>query len=191
MTALSGITGQVRHDLTETWIDSDFERRYLHTMFIIGIADLTQNRKNFENKFVSHLRSMDYEGVTSHSLVPHLDAIADREALVQALQDRKVEGAITVRLVSLDDRSEAEWAAAWKTWVESRPRIRGLIEETLPISEKKVKHYGIEVALWESTNWDLIWAARSDTYKRKELKDAAGNFVQRTMGELWDAGLVK
>ena len=35
-----------------------------------------------------------------------------------------------------------------------------------------------------------VWAARSDTYKRKELKKAAAPFVQRTMVELIDAGII-
>lgn len=36
----------------------------------------------------------------------------------------------------------------------------------------------------------MVWAARSDTYKRKELKKAAAPFVQRTMIAPIDEGLL-
>ncbi len=177
------------HRLVDEWADPDFETRRFEKIFIIGIADLTEARKHFEDKFVSHLRSRNIDGVTSYSLVPQLDKVEHRTAIIVALEDLGVDAAITVRLVPLDDRTEKEWDDAWRRRTESSPRIRGLIEETLPPPEKRAKRYGVEVALWESGDWSMVWAARSDTYKRKELQDEAAYLVQLTISALRDTGL--
>ena len=177
------------HRLVNEWADSDFEGGRFGKIFIICIAELTEARKKFEDKFVSHLRAKNIDGVPSHSLVPQLDRVEDRTAIVVALEDLGVDAAITVRLVSLDDRTEKEWDDEWRRQTESSIRIRGLIEETLPPPEKRAKRYGVEVALWESGDWSMIWAARSDTYKRKELQDEAAYLVQLTISALRDTGL--
>ena len=89
----------------------------------------------------------------------------------------------------LDEQTEAEWADAWQYKLDSDMRIRDLVEQTLPIPEKRAKRYGVEVALWDADGWDRIWSARSDAYKRKELQKEAAFFVELTMNALRDAGL--
>ena len=178
------------HRLVSEWTEPDFGTPRFEKIFIIGIADLTEARKQFEDKFVSHLRSRNIDGVPSHSLVPQLDRVEDRTAIVVALEDLGVDAAITVRLVPLDDQTEKEWEDAWRRQTESAPRIRSLIEESLPPPEKKAKRYGVEVALWESGDWSMVWAARSDSYKRKELTKEAAYFVELTISSLRDTGLI-
>ena len=191
LVALSGAAGKEGHRLAEDWTKPGVESPQLKKLFIIAIAGLTLERKHFENKFVTYLRTDRIDGVTSHSLVPHLDRIQDRAAILEALEEHGVDGAITVRLVPLDDRTEKEWSAAWNRWLGTAPRIQQLIEQTLPVPEGKTRSYGVEVALWESTGWDLIWAARTDTYRRKKLAVEAGPFVKRTLNALWDAELIR
>jgi hypothetical protein len=178
------------HRLVSEWTDSEFEARRFSKIFIIGIAELTEARKLFEDRFVSHLRGKNIDGVPSHSLVPHLDKVEDRTAVVVALEEMGADAAITVRLVPLDERSEEAWADAWLRQTESDIRIRELVDQTLPLPEKKSKRYGVEVALWESGGWNMIWAARTDTYRRRELEDESAPFVQMTITALRDSGLI-
>jgi hypothetical protein len=178
------------HKLVQTWVDPAYEGRRLHKVIVVCIAGLTLERKQFEDKFLTHLRGRNIDGITSHSIVPHLDEVEDREALIRALHAKGIEGAITVRLVRLDDQTEEEWAEAWGRQPGSGIRIRDLVEQTLPVPEEDAKHYGVEVALWEADQWNMVWAARSDTYRRHELKKAAAPFVQRTMIALIDEGIL-
>ena len=188
--ALPLTTAADGHKLVQTWFDSDYEQRRLDKIIVVGIAGLTERRKLFEDKFLTHLRGRNIDGITSHSIVPHLDEVEDREALILALEEKGIEAAITVRLVRLDEQTEEEWAEAWGRQPGSGIRIRDLVEQTLPVPEKDAKHYGVEVALWDAHDWKMVWAARSDTYKRRELEDAAAPFVQRTMIALIDEGLL-
>jgi hypothetical protein len=178
------------HKLVQTWVNPAYEGRRLQKVIVAGIAGLTEERKRFEDQFLTLLRGRTIDGITSHSIVPHLDRVEDREALIRALNEKGIEAAITIRLVRLDEQTEEEWAEAWGRQPGSGIRIRDLVEQTLPQPEKRAKHYGVEVALWEADGWTMVWAARSDVYKRKELKDAADPFVQRTMNELIDRGLL-
>jgi hypothetical protein len=179
------------HRLVDRWRNPDFESREFRNLLVIGIADLTEERKQFENKFVSHLRSRDIDGVTSYSIVPRLDQPVQRDKLVRQLDEMGVDGAITVRLVPLKSISETEWAIAWDEQMDRFGTIRELIDETLPIENVKSKEYGVEVALWEGTNWTRVWGARTNSYKRKQLADASGDFVQFTMRALRDALLIQ
>ncbi len=188
--ALTGAMGADDHRLVSNWEDPGFMPRGFKKVFVIGITDQATVRIHFENKFVSHLRGRQVDGVTSYSIVPQLDRVDDAKALVRALAEKGVDGAITVRVVELKDRTEEDWGKDWLNWVGSGPRIRGLIESTLPVPERDAKLYGVEVALWEGSDWSLVWAARSDVYKRKELEDAGGHFVQLTMVALRDAKLL-
>jgi hypothetical protein len=178
------------HKLVQTWVNPEYEGVRLTQVIVVGIAGLTVERKQFEDKFLTHLRGRNIDGITSHSIVPYLDDVEDREALIRALHQKGIEAAITVRLVRLDEQTEEEWAEAWGRQPGSGIRIRDLVEQTLPEPEEDAKHYGVEVALWEADQWSMVWAARSDTYKRKELKKAVAPFVQRTMVELIDTGII-
>ena len=178
------------HRLVQTWVNPSYEGARLTKIIVAGIAGLTEERKRFEDQFLTLLRGRNIDGITSHGIVPHLDQVEDREALIRALHDEGIEAAITVRLVRLDEQTEEAWAEAWGRQPGSGIRIRDLVEQTLPEPEKRAKRYGVEVALWEADGWTMVWAARSDAYKRKELKDAAAPFVQRTMTELIDRGLL-
>lgn len=187
----AGAVAKEGHRLAEQWSGSAPATGGYRTIFVIGIADLTEERKHFENKFVSRLRTAGLDGVTSHSIVPHLDQVGDGLAVLEALEEKGVDAAITVRLVPLDDRTEENWSEAWRRGATSENRIRKLIDETLPVSGREGKRYGVEVALWDALGWRLTWAARSDPYGREELADESGNFVRLTLDALTDAGLIE
>lgn len=174
-----------QHFLADRWADPDYQSRRFQKLLIVAISDDVEARKQFENKFVSHLRGRGLEGVTSYSIVPDLTVEQDEAQIVQAIDEQAVDAAISVRLVPLRDMTEDEWGTQWRAQVEAVGDLRELIDESLPVDPKKAKAYGVEVALWETERWSRIWAARSDTYKRKELSKEAGNFVQTTMQILW------
>ena len=178
------------HRLIERWKDTGRETGRFGKLLVIAITDDYEARRNFENKFVSQLRGIGVDGVTSHSLVAELDSVEHEEAMLRIVEDREIDGAITVRAVPLKDLSEVEWSSAWREAVRTDSDLRTLIDETLPLPEKKAKRYGVEVALWDSASRRHIWAARTDSYTRKEMRDGAGEFVQFVMRALRMAELL-
>lgn len=176
--------------LAETWISPEAPAPPRVKVLVVAITDDQDRRHDFESKFVSHLRTAGIEGVPSDDLVPRLERVEDRESLLTALEAQGIDGAITVRLVPVDTKEDEAWVERWKDRNGSDTRIRKLVEETIPVPQKKAKRYGIEVGLWEAKRWSMIWSGRSGLYTAGELEGQAGSFVQKIIRSLKDARMI-
>ena len=176
------LLGAASPRIADQRLDESYGAGEFRKLIVVAITDDFQVRKNFENKFVSHLRGRGIGGVTSYSLVPDLTAEEDDERLIREIREQGIDGAITVRLVALrDEMTEEAWIAAW---TEADGDLRELINQSLPVSTVRAKRYGVEAALWEAENWERIWAGRSDPTKAKPLRKHSGEFVQSVMNVL-------
>lgn len=171
--------------LVDHWVDADFDRIEFRKILVVGITDDREARRHFENKFVSHVRSRQIEGVTSYSLVPDLTHIEAEESVKQQITSLGIDGVITVRVVELQHRDEGGWIEGWQQDLETEGDVRRLIEDSLPVTRTSGSHYGAEVALWETANGSRIWAGRSAAFSAKALnKGRSGAFIQSVMDRL-------
>ena len=97
------------HRLEDVWNDTAHQPTPFKRLLIIGITDDIDTRKQFENKFVSHLRGFGVDGVTSYSLVYDLTVVEDETEIVQAIEERNIDGAISVRVVPIDEKDVEAW----------------------------------------------------------------------------------
>jgi hypothetical protein len=155
-------------------------------ILVVAIADDPQIRNRFEDKFVSHLRGRGIMATASHPIVPSLTEMADREKILAAIAKEGVDGVMTVRAVSLDKTGKDRWAQDWHAWLESDSTVRQLVEQSLPLAKKKSKHYGIEFTLWSSAGHKL-WAARTGTCARSDLKSGVAELLQLAIDAMKDA----
>ena len=159
-------------------------------VIIVAITNDLEARKHFENKFVSHMRSRNIEAVTSRSMVPDLHNVEDREKLLAEIEAQSIDAVFHVRLVSLKDRTEEEWGAAWKASLGPDLTLRQVVESD-PIDMKKTKLFGVEIGVWSIEEQALVFAARTDPYKRKELDGAGGAFAEIVLNMLEDLQLLR
>ena len=153
-------------------------------VLVVGITRNAPARRRFEDLFVSILRGRESQGRTSYSIVPDLDNIPDPNKVVEALFADQVDGVITVRLVSLDDRNEAQWGTAWRAEVEQPERIRPYVAASLQQLAPDADQHGVEFALWDVQSGARLWAGRSGPVKIKKLRKSATYLVQDVMNEL-------
>jgi hypothetical protein len=186
---LAGASGKYR--LIDRWENPDDHLRF-KKFLVVGISNVKEARHQFENNFVSQLRGRDIGGVASYMIVPNLVGIddAERDKILAAIEEEKVDGVITVRSVRLKDLTEEEWIAAWKKQVESDGTIRELIEETLPLADEKAKRYGVELAVWDVETGVRFWAGRTNVLTRKQMTKGVPEFVRGVIGALVMADLV-
>jgi hypothetical protein len=144
--------------------------RRLEKIIVVGISNDRDLRHRFEDKLVSYLRGRGGKAITSYPLVPDFKDIGDRQRILQVLDQEGVDGVMTVRAVAVDDMGEENWAAAWKSNLAKDSSVRDLIEQSLPLTEKTAKHYGVEFALWDRRTPGALWAARSGVHTRKQLR---------------------
>jgi len=160
-------------------------------LIVVGITEDIRARKIFENKFVSNLRGRGIGAVTSYSLVPDLMAHEDEESIIDEIHALGIDGAITVRLVPLvKPLTREDWIARWVEASEKDGDLRDLIDYSLPVAQTKASSFGVEAALWETENWDRVWAGRIDPASRKTLRKKSGDFVQSIMDVLTNRGLL-
>ena len=186
-------TGASKHRIEDRWTNPDIERREHKKLLVLAITDDREARGIFEDRFVSHLRGKRIECVTSRTMAPDLTSIDEvqREQIIKAIEERGIDGAISVRAVPLKGQGEEEWAQAWKQEVRSGGTVRQLIEESLPLTGEKSKKYGIEVALWDAKTGNRIWGGRTNPYTRDQMKNGAADFVQFVMYALEIEDLIK
>jgi len=170
--------------VAESYTSPDVEVNEVEKILVIGITADQEARRNFENRFVSHLRGRKYDGVTSHSLVADLGRIEDRREVLDKIAELQVDSALTVRVVPLVDDERREWGAIWKESLTPEGTLRQLIETSLPESQTRTRYYGVEVMLWGGEPTRRIWAGRTEFHTMKQLKKGAGDLVQDVMGTL-------
>ena len=177
--------------LIDRWENPDDYRRF-KKFLVVGLSDDKEVRHQFENNFVSQLRGRDIDAMASYRIARDLVDIDDTERakILQAIEDENIDGVISVRAVRLKDITEEQWIENWKAQVEGDGTFRDLINETLPLSEDKVKHYGVELTVWDVENRQRIWAGRTNVLRRKQLKKGVSEFVRGVMGALVTADLV-
>ena len=161
---------------------------HLTNVLVVGISDDRDIRNRFEDRFVTHLRGRGVQASASHSIVPDLTDLDDRDRILDAIYAEGVDAVLTVRAVRVERRGNAEWIAGWDAWSAAASTPRELIEASLPITGNRAKRYGVEFALWEIVGPRRLWAARSDVIKRKRLDDGAGDLLQAAIADLRDRG---
>jgi len=179
-----------QHKLVEKWTNSEFERRPFGKIVIVAITDDVEARKQFENKFVSHLRGRGVEASVSYGIAPNLTAPPSEGQVLEFIADEGVDAAISVRVVPLNDRSEAEWGVAWSEEVSGIGTLAQLVEASLPVTETKAPGYGVEASLWDTDNRLRVWSGRTNSYTRKQMRKGAGTFVQFVIDALRNEGLL-
>ena len=183
---------RVSYKLENDWVRPGFERHPFEKIMVIGITEDREIRHRFEDKFVSHLRGLGIGGATSYSIVADLTQADDPAPIIEAIEEQGIDGAIAVRLVSLDGTSVEDWDDAWSLAMERDGTLRAMIDDTLPIESRKLKRIGIEVDMWRTDLWRRIWGARSNRQKLKDVeKQGGGDFVQLVMRRLRDLRLVE
>ncbi len=170
--------GAAKHELVETWIDLERGPVQFRKLIVVGISADRETRNRFEDKFVTRLRVRNYEAVTSYSMVSDLALVENRQSLIDTIDERRIDGVISVRVTRLEGpNKEDEWSAGWNESLEAGTALRTMIDESLPQTGEKAPRLGVEVALWDTRTQKCIWAGRTGTYKLKALRKGAGDIV--------------
>lgn len=172
------------YELADSRLSAGASPRRLEKLIVVGISGDREVRNRFEDKFVTHLRGKNIDALASHTLVSDLADPGDRDRILDALAREKVDGAMTIRAVALDDLGEKAWSADWTSWVEAPSTVRDLIRKTVPVPKKKSKIYGIELALWDVETARPLWAARTRPISVNDLRLGVGDLLQLTIESL-------
>ena len=170
--------------LADRWSGPGSARPPFKKLLVVAITRNAPARRHYEDLFVSQIRGREMEGITSYPIVADLEHPGDRDKVVETLLAGGVDGVLTARLVSLEDRDEKEWGEAWRKEVETVVPIRTYVAESLLSLPPKVSLYGVELALWSVDSGQRLWAGRSHPVKIKKIRKDANLLVQDVMTQL-------
>jgi hypothetical protein len=170
--------------LADRWSGPGSARPPFKKILVVGITRNAPARRRYEDLFVSQLRGREVPGITSYPIVPDLEHPGDRDKVLETLLAGGVDGVITARLVSLEDRKEEDWAEAWRKEVETVVPIRAYVQDSLNSLPPEGKLYGVEFALWGVDSGQRLWAGRSHPVKLKKIRKDANLLVQDVMTQL-------
>jgi hypothetical protein len=176
--------------LVEAWRAPGAGGKPFKRILAAGLTADAPARRKFEDHFVTILRAREVACLTSYSIVPDLSNPGEPGKVTETLLGQQVDGAITVRLVPLEDATEEQWAAAWQMRLKLPVRARDYVEESLRNRPGDVSRFGVEVTLWEVATGERVWAGRIGENKIGKLRKAAASLVEDVTNELIHAGLL-
>jgi hypothetical protein len=166
--------------LEERWRHPDRRTGRFEKALVVVIAADDRARRDFENKFVSHLRGRDIECITSYSLVPDLRNVQNPAEVADTLLGQAVDAVITVRLLPAEAGADAGYDG-WADLAGETLRARDYVQRAMTEPAEAAKEYVAVFGLWETGVPGRVWAARTPEHKLKKLRKLSGEIVQEIL----------
>jgi len=150
--------------LSNPWINSDYEGRYLKNVLVMGISDQFEKKK-LEGAFAKHFQE---HGVKAVSLASITEKNELTSADVKAQATRlSMDAIFTVRVVSISEKevidrfapppeASPDWSYSFPIYTAQTPPVEYRIEE---------KDIVVESNLYDAATGILMWKVRSETIK--------------------------
>jgi hypothetical protein len=150
--------------LSNPWINSSYEGRYLKNVLIVAMSDQLEKKK-LEDTFAKHFQERGVKAVS-------LASITEKKELTSA--DVRAEAArlsmdaiFTVRVVSIGEKevidrfvpppeASPDWSYSWPLYTIQTPPVEYSIKE---------KDIVVESNLYDAATGELMWKVRSETIK--------------------------
>jgi hypothetical protein len=163
-----------RTKMLNSWTEPSFQHGTVKKVLVLGIAQNPSVRRQFEDDFVTSLKSLGYEAVASYFWLPEVSKDLDRDLLAAKVRENSVTHVIVTRLVdqktvtSYTPPSYASvgvspyypgyygsyysyWSVGYTTMVSP-----GYVTEELVVS--------LETNLYEAATEKLIWTGLTETW---------------------------
>jgi len=184
----AAISCATKTELSGVWKADSSATRPMDRILVIGIAADDVKRRTFEDAFVAALEQRGVDAVPSYRLLPSPDELS-KESIQQAIRGREFQGAITSRLVRVDEQQEY---VPPKTYVSPTYYGRGLYgyygrsyevvhQPGYTVNTTIVR---LETHLYDATSAELLWAAHSGTYNPKSLDDGIASVTKKLSQQL-------
>jgi hypothetical protein len=138
---------------------------------VIGVAERSESRRSFEEKFVAKLEANGVKGVES-SAVMSADEKIDKETILAVVEKTGVNGVLLTYLVAV---KEKELASPGPTYSRADDYHGGSIPDLSSAREYRsgTQHYTtqvkvrLETNLYDAKTEQKVWSARSKTLNPK------------------------
>ena len=174
--------------LDMTWRDPTYEGRPFGKVLVVGATDNADNRRIFEDVFVSELTSRGVAAVASHTLIPS-EADVKRDRVGEAGKPSGADCVLSTRLVGIETR------AAQVPLQTASDGAMDLYRYYSPMEPRTTIRQDYRVANLESNLFDagtgkMVWWGRSQTFPTTDMGRIGRELGRNVIGALKSAKLL-
>ncbi len=193
--ALFFLTSCATSTLTSVWKDPAYQGGKLKRILVIGVTEKQTTKRIFEDEFVSQLRGMGVEGISSYTVLPQ-DKAMDKGALEPIVGRLGVDGVLVTRL--LDKKRFDTYYPPQVTYVPHSGYYGGWYNYyqssysyvSTPGYSIQQQVVVLETNLYASKEEKLIWSGVSETFVEDSTEQLIRSFVGMIVKDLSAKGLI-
>ncbi len=140
------------------WKNEQFAGGPIKTVMVVGVAEKSVSRKDFEQKMAERLRSDGIEAIPSVEVLP-TDKELTRETVENTVRHTGIGGVLVVQILekeaTLRPASDTKYYDFTKTYVYN-PVDKQFYDATVDVK--------VESMLYETTRGDAIWSLLTQTH---------------------------
>jgi hypothetical protein len=155
--------------MPSVWKDNNYSSQ-IKKIFIIGVSQNNNIRREFEDEFVKQLATKGIEAIPSHSILSP-DKMLDKNTIVSKIKDLNIDGVIVTKLINKAGLSSPQKAMTYHThYVESvhvTSRYRASQD-----------HVMLETNLYDTKTEELVWSGLSESFLFRRTSDPIKPFIE-------------
>jgi hypothetical protein len=181
----------------DTWKDPDAKPLAFTKVITLAIVQDETNRRIIEDQFCKNIKNPNVECVRSWTILPE-DRVSDVEFAKARIAEGGFDGAITVRLVGLDEKTRhitTGYVASYATTPYYNP-FWGYYSYAWPVvyqsgSTDITQSVRVETNIYSVTEERLLWSGISETLDPKSIRTMVDEIAGEAAAILRDEGLIK
>jgi hypothetical protein len=184
--------------LVDVWQDESHTARPLTKVLVVAVSDDERSKRIFEDSFAKAFRAAGVEAIPGYSLLTS-DAAPEAEAISKAIEGKGFDGVVISHHAGSDEetvyypgRTRTE---SWGAGGYGRRRYDGYYRRTYetthdPGYTAQYTTVFIETSIFETTDKQLIWSARSESYNPESTVEVIDALSKEVIESLKKGGLI-
>ena len=163
-------------EITQKKVDEAYKREPLSNILVIAITGNEHNRRSYENKFVTRLKSVGVTAVASEKAIPMpADLKLQKEPILNAVHQYGNDAVIITQLVSKETKD-----------IRTRAGSRGnfFFYTSDPGYSSTSTTLQLETNLYDAKTGGLIWSGRSNTLSNETTDKIMNEVIKAVVDKL-------
>jgi hypothetical protein len=189
VSALAGCS--TTNPIVSDWRNPSYGPVTFKRVLVGGLSGEPSIRRNFEDEFVSQLRSAGIVAVPSYRYLSEEDKI-DESKLKQAAEKAGADAAIFARSIAVEQKTQygaSYYPTPWFGFYGSHIGAAWSVPYGAP-SVYRYNEYTSETTLYDVGKNEIVWTATVKTQEPEDVKAAIKNYVQAVIKSLQEKNLL-
>lgn len=180
--------------ISQSWVDPGINRSYAH-LLIIGVSEVEQTRRAYEDHFVEELGVRGVDAEASYKLIRSNKI--NRVTVSKAIQGKGIDTVLVTHMVAVDEevvyRPSVDYIPVYGGGYFSGlysyyPHVNSYVQS--PGYYSMHKTYTIESNLYDVESEELVWSARTRTFSPESVSAVIPELTRLLIDDLSEKRLI-